>query len=251
MSKAQNPKTELMVQLTYQCNLDCSHCAYGDIKNSIEVDWIQVSNFLERHNPKLIKISGGEPTLAKCYEDILRTCKAESDAKVIVFTNGLGNPRKHPHKYWVSLYGPKKIHNQITQANTFDKTMQFIKDHEVEYLNSPIFSRAQIKRLQDLSWELEIPLRITRLLPHGNARNVLRLKRTYKIIKRLRLHRKPNWVTCSLGFEPPRCWKKMCLNPFGKEVLCTAIIRGLGCPFRKKIPALLWEELFKDEPREL
>ena len=190
--RAQNPKTELMVQLTYQCNIDCVHCAYGDIRNSPEIDWCQVSDFLDKYNPKLIKISGGEPTLAKNYENVLRTCLRETDAKVIVFTNGLGDPQKHPHHYWVSLYGPKKIHNQITQANTFNKTMQFIKDHEVEYLNSPLFSRAQIKSLRELSWELEIPLRITRLLPHGSAKKVLNLKRTYKIIKRAKLHQRPN-----------------------------------------------------------
>lgn len=238
-------KTELMIQLTYQCNLDCIHCAYGDIKTPLEVDWYKAIDFLSKYNPKLIKLSGGEPTLAKNYENILQSCR-HTDAKVIVFTNGLEHPKKDPDAYWVSLYGTKKIHNNITQSNTWNKTIDFIKNHEVEYLNSPIFSRAQIKSLRNLSWELEIPMRITRLLPHGSAQKVLRLKRAQKIVKSLKLHRKPNWVTCSLGFEPPRCWKKKCLKPNGQEVLCTAIIRGLGCPFRKKIPALLWEELFQD-----
>ena len=50
----------------------------------------------------------------------------------------------------------------------------------------------------------------------------------------LELNKKPNWVTCSLGFEPPRCHQKACLKPDGRVTICTYIIRGLKCPFMGK-----------------
>ena len=241
-------RTELMIQLTYRCNLDCRHCAYGDIKNQecpMALVGLTEGAFLSMHKPQLIKLSGGEPTLSKDFEYMVRLCKG-SGAKTIAFTNGTGNPKKDPDAYWVSLFGERKIHNNITRQDTFDKVIAFIKTHEVEYLNSPVFSREQLKSLKELGRKLDIPLRVTRLIPHGNAVDVLRLERQQHIVRSLELHRSPHWATCSLGFEPARCWKKMCLKPDGTTVICTALIRGLECPFRKKIPTLVWNKLFQD-----
>lgn len=239
------PQTELMIQLTYECNLNCIHCSYGDIRDYPTPKWgIFVWDFLSQFNPNLIKISGGEPTLSRQWEETVRSCK-HSEAKVVAFTNGTQRPTVHPDAYWVSLYGNRKIHNSITRSDTFDTTIDFIKNHKVEYLNSPVFYRGQLKSLKEMGKKLEIPLRITRLIPHGNAVDVMPIYRQQKLVKSLKLDRKPHWVTCSLGMEPPRCWKKMCLKPDGTQVVCTALVRGLQCPFRKKIPALLWNKLFE------
>lgn len=225
-----------MVQVTYACNLFCRHCAYGDLHDTREVSLDAVCAFLERHNPKLIKLSGGEPTIARNYYYVLRLCK-ETGAKVITFTNGLQRPEEHPDYYWVSLYGDEKFHNWVTKAPTFHKVIEFIKEHNVEYINSPIFSLEQMESLVSISEKLKVPLRITRLLPHGSARNlnVLSLEEQMQVVRWLGLNEPPNWVTCSLGFEPPRCWKKACLKPDGREVICTHLIRGLRCPFHARV----------------
>lgn len=229
-------KEELMIQISYRCNLNCIHCAYGDIKDSPSLSIETVKNFLKRHNPKIIKISGGEPTLHPLFGEVVKVCK-ETNAKVVSFTNGLQTPKVNPDFYWVSLYGSEQIHNWITKAKTWHKTMNFIKTHNVEYLNSPVFSWVQMASLLEISEKLDIPLRITQLLPHGQAKQlkVLPLKEQQKIVKELGLNKPPHWVTCSLGFEPPRCNKKACLKPDGTETICTYIIRGLKCPFSKEL----------------
>ena len=124
-------KTELMIQLTYNCNLNCVHCAYGDIRNSPTLTLKQIKEFLDRHNSKLIKLSGGEPTISSIFFDAVKLCK-ETGAKVVSFTNGLTEPKIDPDYYWVSLYGNEKTHN-------------------VEYLNSPVFSRPQMQELKEIS----------------------------------------------------------------------------------------------------
>lgn len=226
-------RTELMVQLTYICNLNCKHCAYGDLLKTSHLIYGEIKGFLERYDPKLIKLSGGEPTITDFFPEVIKLCRS-TGAKVISFTNGLKWPKIDPDAYWVSLYGKEKTHNSITRANTFSRTMKFIKSHNVEYLNSPVFNLTQMWELKELSKELDIPLRITQLLPHGNCKEVLSGFQQREIVQKLRLNRKPHWVTCSLGFEPPRCKKKMCLKPDGSEVICTYLIRGLRCPFASK-----------------
>jgi len=228
-----NNKTELMIQISYLCNLSCIHCAYGDIKNSPVVDLDKVKDFLNRNNPEIIKISGGEPTLSDIFGDIVKLSK-DTGSKVVSFTNGLSNPSINPDFYWVSVYGDKKVHNSITRASTFNKTMKFVSKHPVEYLNSPVFNKKQMKSLIGVSESLNIPLRITQLLSHGRPHEVLSTKKQIKIIEDLHLNNGWNWVTCSLGFEEPRCKKKACLKPDGTEVLCTYIIRGLNCPFMNR-----------------
>lgn len=241
-------KTELMIQISYKCNLNCIHCAYGDIRDLKPPDTEYPPfdfQFYQKYNPKLVKISGGEPCLDPDLPGIVRTAKNWSE-KVIVFTNGTLESEARPDAWWVTLYGSRRHHNRITRADTFDKTIAFIKSHDnIAYLNSPVFNRQQLKSLKEMGEKLDIPLRIVRLIPHGNMTKVLGIERQQKLVTSLKLNRKPNWITCSLGFEPSRCWKKVCLKPDGTEVICTALVRGLQCPFRKKIPALLWNELFK------
>lgn len=225
-------RTELMLQLSYKCNLNCIHCAYGDIRDSPMLTEPQIRAFLENNEPRLIKISGGEPTICAVFEDAVKICK-ETGAKVVAFTNGLARPKVHPDYYWVSLFGGEETHNRITQSKTFDRVMEFIRRYPVEYLNSPIFSKSQMQELQSISDRLGIPLRVTRLLPHGTPHETLSLEEQRRIVRELGLNKEPNWVTCSLGFEPPRCDQKMCIKPDGKLVVCTHIIRGLKCPFMK------------------
>lgn len=222
-----------MIQLTYRCNFNCLHCAYGDMKASPIISLNKVKEFLGKYSPRLIKLSGGEPTLCKNFEEIVSLSK-QTGAKVISFTNGSFSPKKNPDAYWVSLYGSEVIHNYLTNGNHWKRTIKFIKTHNVEYLNSPVFSFRQMKSLRKISEELEIPLRITQLLRHGYGTWALPLRSQQEIVRVLDLNRKPNWITCSLGFEPPRCNKKMCLKPDGTEIICTYLIRGLRCPFEKK-----------------
>jgi len=228
---------ELMIQLNYKCSLKCIHCAYGDLDIEDEISLEQVEQFLDKYpNATLIKLSGGEPTMASNFEDVVRLCKSKChNARITCFTNGLSRKKYNiePHYYWVSLYGNKEIHNSITRADTYDKTIEFIIANYpwIEYFNSPLFSLEQMKSLKEISIKMNIPLRITQLLSHGRSKDVLSTEEQRRIIYELDLHKPPNWVTCSLGFEAPRCKKKICLKPDGNTVLCTYIIRGLKCPF--------------------
>lgn len=226
-------KIELMIQLSYKCNLSCVHCAYGDLKGPfVEIKPERVMKFLSRNLPELIKLSGGEPTLSPSFPEIVRICR-DTGAKVVTLTNGTKKPRVNPDTYWVSLYGNQEFHRMITGINNYSKVISFIKSHDVEYLNCPVFSEPQMASLQYESEKLGIPLRITQLLSHGRMKLTLPLEEQRKIVTKLGLDKDPHWPTCSLGFGAPRCSQKACLKPDGTEVICTSMIRGLKCPYAR------------------
>lgn len=227
------PIKELMIQLNYKCNLNCIHCSYGDIDSTAEAPVERAKAFLRQHpSAELIKLSGGEPTLAANFHTIAALGKA-TGAKLVCFSNGLGTTDPNVDAYWVSVYGNKEWHAHITRSDQYENAIAFIRHNNVEYLNSPIFSEQQIVSLIQLGDHLGIPLRITRLLPHGIPHETLSLSEQQQIVRKYSLNSEPNHVTCSLGFEPSKCNIKACLKPDGTEIACTAQIRGLKCPFWK------------------
>jgi len=224
-----------MIQVTYDCNLACRHCSYGDLTLRPEVKLEEVQVFLKLHKPRIIKISGGEPTISSEFGEVVRLCKA-TGAKVVSFTNGTGHPLIDPDAYWVSLYGTRGWHQSITRSRTYNNVLEFIENHKVEYLCSPVFSEKQILSLNIKSTNLGIPMRITRLLPHGLASGVLSLEQQREILLRNHLVDYPNVATCSLGFAPFKCKNKACLKPDGQVIVCTSMARGTSlCPFFKEV----------------
>lgn len=225
-----------MVQLTYRCHLSCKHCSYGDLKERPSLDMKAVETFLDQHSPVLVKLSGGEPTISPIYPAVIEMCK-ERGIRVVAFTNGQQVPDIDPDAYWVSLYGERAWHSLITQNGSFDKVIKFIKTHQVDYLCSPVFSQLQIFSLEKIGKELNVPLRLSRLLEHGLGGifiPVLSLEKQRKLILDGKLNDPPNLVTCSLGFPPFKCNRKACLKADGLVIPCTSMVRGkVLCPYMR------------------
>lgn len=128
--------------VTFRCNLRCRHCYVPSPRRSQELSTEESVCFIH-HLGELgvpwIFLSGGEPLLRKDIEVILREVR-EAGMRVLLSINGtLVTPKvaslikdlfKETKQLYVgvSLYGPKELHDTITQVEgTFDKVMEGIK----------------------------------------------------------------------------------------------------------------------------
>jgi len=227
-------KTELMIQLTYKCNLQCRHCSYGDLVDRPDISFEQIDLFLKKQKPVLVKLSGGEPTISPLFSDAIYLAK-KCNARVISFTNGTGNPEIDPDAYWLSVYGKAEWNHKIVGKNIWNQVDSFMRSHKVDFLCSPIFNEEQVKSLVELKEYSGIPLRVTRLLPHGLTKEALSLSEQRNLVEKYGLNDPPNLATCSLGYPPFKCNRKACLRPDNTQIVCTSMVRGKNlCPYFRR-----------------
>ncbi len=223
-------KKMLMVQLTYDCNMDCVHCAYGD---SLEYGIMSIQSFreiLSKYGEEydVLKISGGEPTILSKIESYLSYADEYFD-RTILYTNGthLGD-LDYDGDYLVSYYGHQWM---------IDSIVDKIEEHQEGplsdriTLNTPVFNAVQLFDAAHDAKELGFPLRIVKLQPHGQANNnleVLPYEEQCSIARDVLEEYRDTYVTCSL-FGEPRCDDKLTIKPDGTETGCTAEIKGLKC----------------------
>jgi radical SAM protein with 4Fe4S-binding SPASM domain len=125
----------LELHVTERCNLRCRHCYIGDEKTvtlPIQLAAKAIREFGE-FGFRLI-ITGGEPLV---HPDILKILKVASrvPVRVILLTNGLLlTPNKarvisrYVHEVQISLDGMKSGHELIRGKDTFDKTVENIRE---------------------------------------------------------------------------------------------------------------------------
>lgn len=236
-------KKMLMIQLTYKCNLNCIHCAYGDISNN-ELETMDLSEFeyyVNRYSGDydVLKISGGEPTILMNINDYIDIGLKNFD-EVVLYTNALNITKTKPTKYLISFYGnvfhPKIIVSDSNLDNVYlwrkiRANILYLKDEGYDVtLNSPIFSEKQIYDAVSFAYAYDLPLRIVRMQKHGKASDidVLSIDEQMKIARRLESQFDNVYSTCSLLGEP-RCDKKLTIKPNGDKIRCTAEVRGLNC----------------------
>ena len=130
-------------ELTLACNLNCKHC--GSSAGTARPDELSldeslvVANDLADLGCELVTLSGGEPTLKKGWDTIARTL---SDRGVLcnMVTNGVYGSRGRTQEIagrikdsgmtnlGISIDGPEHIHNRIRGKETFQDTVQAVKD---------------------------------------------------------------------------------------------------------------------------
>ncbi len=123
--------------LTWQCNLKCTHCYFfsstKELKNKrtelSDEEWIKVFKYHRKLGTKIAVLTGGEPTLRM---DVIKEA-IKIFPSVQVVSNGIiklprFNGYKQP-KYWVSIDGTKETHDKIRGAKVFDKVIENIREN--------------------------------------------------------------------------------------------------------------------------
>lgn len=128
----------LELQITDKCNLRCRHCYIGDTGDH-ELSTALVKNVLaefEELQGLRVLITGGEPLLHSCFDEINRMLP-EFFIRKILFTNGLvlnENILKklNVHEIQVSIDGLEDAHDSLRGKNSYTRTLDAVK-HALDY----------------------------------------------------------------------------------------------------------------------
>ena len=165
---------ELTIELSYRCPLKCIHCSSVNIDG--ELSKLRILDAIEKIKPDYLRLSGGEPLV----HDLEKLGVFESGIKIILSTSGIGETRFlrdfDIELARFSIYGDKNFHNYITQEYSYDLTLKVLKDcialskYNIQ-LTTPIFGEKQLYDVINLAENLNVSVRIAKLLPHGRAKN--------------------------------------------------------------------------------
>lgn len=84
--------TECQIFLTRGCNLRCGYCnlAKKPLKKELSIsEWEEAFKNLEKIGMKTVKILGGEPTILKGFEDLLRFINEKTSIRYAVLSNSM------------------------------------------------------------------------------------------------------------------------------------------------------------------
>jgi len=209
--------------------------------------WDRLFSYLDTETNKnkvkvnQVRVSGGEPTVLgkRALEEILHSIRKLMyfDGKLILQTNGtIYFEHKYIDEYWISLYGGGEYHDYITRVKgSFERTMHTIKTHiekgHVVVLQTPVFDEEQVteyRRLRNKYPFLEgVPVRLTRLLPHGSARYLdVPLLDEVQSQRIAEIFPEPKIITCSITQKNCNRNRKLTILPNGKVVDCASCKRG-------------------------
>jgi MoaA/NifB/PqqE/SkfB family radical SAM enzyme len=115
--------------ITSRCNLRCQHCywrkTYEPSKELSDEDWKKA--FLEHKAKGVVMgyLTGGEPTLRM---PVVRTAYQIFPFIGIVSNGLIKVPEDIQCRIFISIDGPREIHNRIRGADVFDKVMENIEN---------------------------------------------------------------------------------------------------------------------------
>jgi len=143
-NRADNPKIEnITVNITYKCNLSCSHCYFSENLNrntSAEISGREIASFLKSSRKHFVKapslfLLGGEPLIVGDKLEAVLAEASKSGFETTLSTNGtligddfIAMARKYKLKVQVSLDGPKpEINDFIRGKGTFEKILKNVE----------------------------------------------------------------------------------------------------------------------------
>ena len=137
-------------EITSKCNLKCAHCYWWKADNSkkelTSEEWTEV--FLD-HKSKGVSmafLTGGEPTLRP---DVIDSADSIFTAMSIA-SNGVKKINSRINRrIFISIDGPRDVHNRIRGADIFDKVIENIRNDK-RVLVSPTLSMLNYKYVDEL-----------------------------------------------------------------------------------------------------
>lgn len=175
-------------ELTSRCNFKCKMCYIHDSGNACDEDelsteeWLKIAQAARDNGTVFVLLTGGEPMVRKDFP-ILWQKMSEMGFVLYINTNGsLITDEIHelfrkypPFRVNISLYGGSEgTYKSLCSNESFNKVIENIKrlkENNINvYLHTVItpYNRADIKRINDIASELELPLKAaTYLYPPG------------------------------------------------------------------------------------
>jgi len=99
-----------VIEITGRCNLSCPTC-FADAGQGCDLSLSQVETILDRllvteHEPEIVQISGGEPTIHPQILDILEAAKSRNIRHIMLNTNGLRLAQDPDFVHQLAYYEP-------------------------------------------------------------------------------------------------------------------------------------------------
>ncbi len=146
-------------EITSRCNLKCAHCYWWKNGNSqkelTSEQWTEV--FLD-HKSKGVSmafITGGEPSLRP---DVIDTADRIFTAMAIA-SNGIKRiDSRIDRRLFISIDGPRDVHNRIRGADIFDKVIENIRNDK-RVIIAPTLSMLNYRHVDDLvriAWDSNV-----------------------------------------------------------------------------------------------
>jgi MoaA/NifB/PqqE/SkfB family radical SAM enzyme len=150
-------------EITQKCNLNCRHCFIKkkDEKFS-KVTWKVLEKIIES-GVMMIEISGGEPLLVEDVFEMIDYIH-KNNRMVTMSTNGtlitpeIAKKMCNLEKIYISLDGPKKIHDKIRGVGSFDCACNGIKNLNkcgIKPIISTTISKFNLYSLSELAKEIK------------------------------------------------------------------------------------------------
>jgi len=137
-------------EITSSCNLKCAHCYWWKTDNSKKElsseEWTEV--FLD-HKSKGVSmafLTGGEPALRP---DVIDSADRIFGA-IAIASNGVNKiSNRINRRIFISLDGPRDVHNRIRGADIFDKVIENIRNDK-RVIIAPTLSMLNYKYIDEL-----------------------------------------------------------------------------------------------------
>lgn len=182
------PFRQVEIQVTFNCNLRCSHCSAANFSPPEDLltlsDYKNVAEQCKRHKVPMVSFTGGEPLFSTRLEEIMSLFDTKSTL-ISCTTNGtlLTEERARRLKklgldsFVISLDGPDPDSNDaIRGRGTYQKVMESIKIAKsydfivmiIHTLSHHSIKSGNFNKLLSLAESLDIPIHVSLASPTGN-----------------------------------------------------------------------------------
>ena len=115
--------------VTSKCNLNCEHFYLKKTKNPkkdlTDKEWEKIFLEQKKKGITMVHLTGGEPALRP---NVIKAADRIFDFVAVVSNGTVKIPEDIQRRIFVSIDGPKEIHNKIRGGDFFDKILKNIKD---------------------------------------------------------------------------------------------------------------------------
>jgi len=121
--------SHILLQITFDCNLDCGFCSIKDNHRDAFVEECLVNIKKKAGEVEWVFITGGEPLLVENLSEICDDLRAFG-FKVGVTTNGtIFRPEiaEHVDRIGISIDGDKEFHDKSRGEGVYDKAITLLK----------------------------------------------------------------------------------------------------------------------------
>ena len=136
--------------ITSQCNLNCEHCYWRKTSKSREElsdkEWENIFIDHKKRGATAAYLTGGEPALRP---NVIMAANRVFDELGIISNGTIKIPEFIQRRIFISIDGPKEIHNKIRGGDVFDKIMQNIQGDKRVIL-TPTLSTTNYTCIEDL-----------------------------------------------------------------------------------------------------